>query len=54
MPFEATTSMHTDLTNKKQTEIGSLTEYVIKQGKSYNVPTPTYNLMLTKLHSLIS
>lgn len=49
MPFEATSSMHTDFKNKKKTEMDALVRYVIDQGKIFNIPTPTYESILTDL-----
>jgi 2-dehydropantoate 2-reductase len=43
LPFDTTSSMHTDFKNKnKSSELESLTNYVIEQGKKYNIKTPTY------------
>jgi 2-dehydropantoate 2-reductase len=43
MPFEATSSMHSDFkSNKPNTELESLTGYVINEGRKYNIETPTY------------
>lgn len=49
-PYEATTSMHRDFNNNPlKTEIESLTEYIVKEGKKLNIPTPAYE----KLHNLL-
>lgn len=43
LKFETTTSMHSDYKNKKpETELETLTGYVINEGKKYNVKTPVY------------
>lgn len=43
LPFDTTSSMHTDFKNKNNSnELESLTNYVIEQGKKYNIKTPTY------------
>lgn len=49
MPFEATSSMHSDIKNGKLSEVNSLTEYVVNEGKRLNIATPTYELMSEKL-----
>ncbi len=49
MPFEATSSMHSDIKNGKASEVTSLTEYVVNEGKKLNIATPTYKLMFEKL-----
>lgn len=46
LPYESTTSMHTDFKNGKKTELNSLTVYVINLGKQLNIPTPAYEKML--------
>lgn len=43
LPFETTSSMHSDFQMKKQsTELVSLTKYVIREGRKYNLATPKY------------
>lgn len=49
MPYDATTSMHTDFRNGKQTELDTLTGYVVRAGQEYGIPTPIYNKMYEKL-----
>jgi 2-dehydropantoate 2-reductase len=50
LPFDTTSSMHTDFKSKKQfNELQSLTEYVIDQGKKYKIETPTYIKTYNKL-----
>jgi 2-dehydropantoate 2-reductase len=49
MPFEATSSMHSDIKNGKPSEVNSLTEYVVNEGKKLNISTPIYELMFEKL-----
>ena len=49
MPYDATTSMHTDFRNGKQTELDTLTGYVVRAGQEYGIPTPAYNKMYEKL-----
>lgn len=46
MPYETTSSMHSDLKKGGKTEYRSLTEYVIKLGKELNVKTPEYETIL--------
>jgi 2-dehydropantoate 2-reductase len=44
LPFETTTSMHSDFRNKSQhTEFHSLTEYVILEGTKYGLELPFFN-----------
>jgi 2-dehydropantoate 2-reductase len=54
MPFEATSSMHSDIKNGRHSEVNSLTEYVVNEGKKLNIATPTYELMFEKLVSMSS
>lgn len=43
LPYETTSSMHTDLLNHKSvTELESLTGYVVKEAQKYKVPVPEY------------
>jgi 2-dehydropantoate 2-reductase len=48
-PQEATSSMHRDFLANNKTEVGSLTEFVVKEGVRYGVPTPVYQMILGKL-----
>jgi 2-dehydropantoate 2-reductase len=44
IPYDATSSMHSDFKDKKpQTELASLTGYVVKAGKELGIDTPVYN-----------
>ncbi|MBJ6118602.1 2-dehydropantoate 2-reductase [Pontibacter sp. BT310] len=49
LPYETTSSMHTDYQKGKNAEVDSLTGYVVKLGKQLNVPTPTYEKLYTAL-----
>lgn len=50
LPFETTSSMHTDFKNKKpNTELHSLTGYLLKEGLKHGIATPTYLKMYTEL-----
>lgn len=49
-PQDATSSMHRDLSAGRNTEVVSLTEYVVKEGLKYGVATPTYLMILEKLN----
>lgn len=50
LPFETTSSMHTDFKNKKSNnELESLTGYVIREGVKYNIETPIYNRIYAEL-----
>ncbi|MES2780786.1 MAG: 2-dehydropantoate 2-reductase [Bacteroidota bacterium] len=43
MPFEATSSMHSDFKNNKPAnELESLTGYVVNEGRKYSIETPVY------------
>jgi 2-dehydropantoate 2-reductase len=48
-PQEATSSMHRDFMAHHKTELASLTEYVVKEGIKYSVPTPIYQMVLSRL-----
>ncbi|MFV5703440.1 ketopantoate reductase family protein [Flavobacterium sp. XS2P12] len=48
-PKDATSSMHRDLLAGRNTEVVSLTEYVVKEGLKYGVTTPMYQMILDKL-----
>ncbi len=50
LPYETTSSMHNDFKNgKPQTELPSLTTYVLKAGKQLEIETPTYNFLYQQL-----
>lgn len=49
MPYDSTTSMHTDFKNGKQTELETLTGYVVRNGKTLNLPVTCYEKMYEKL-----
>jgi len=43
MKYDATSSMHSDyIANKSETELESLTGYVVREGAKFGVKTPTY------------
>lgn len=43
LPFQTTSSMHSDFQNNKPAnELKSLTEYVVSEGRKYNLKTPVY------------
>lgn len=48
-PQEATSSMHRDFMAHHKTELASLTEYAVKEGIKYSVPTPIYQMVLSRL-----
>jgi 2-dehydropantoate 2-reductase len=48
-PHEATSSMHRDLLTGRNTEVVSLTEYVVKEGLKFGAATPTYQKVLDAL-----
>ena len=43
VPFEATSSMHTDFSRGHRAELQSLVGYVVEQARELNVPTPVYD-----------
>lgn len=49
MPYDSTTSMHTDFRKGKQTELETLTGYVIRKGKALNLPVNGYQKMYQNL-----
>lgn len=49
LPYETTSSMHTDYQKGKATEVDSLTGYIVKLGKQLNIPTPTYEKLYAEL-----
>lgn len=50
MPYDATSSMHTDYLNKStKTELASLTAYIIRESTKYNLKTPEYQRMFEVL-----
>jgi 2-dehydropantoate 2-reductase len=49
LPYETTSSMHSDLKKGGRTEYRSLTEYVVKLGNELNIETPVYDRILEKL-----
>jgi 2-dehydropantoate 2-reductase len=50
LPYEATSSMHSDFRNKKvNTELNALTAFVLNEAEKYNLELPTYKLMYTEL-----
>jgi 2-dehydropantoate 2-reductase len=50
LPFETTSSMNTDFKNNKtNTELKSLTEYIVTEGKKHKIKTLTFEKLLTEL-----
>jgi 2-dehydropantoate 2-reductase len=49
MPHTATSSMHRDVLAGRKFELGSLTEFVVNEGIKYEMETPTYQLVMSKL-----
>ncbi len=54
MPYETTSSMHSDFLKGSKTEYRSLTEYVVKCGEKLSVATPEYEKILEKFKNLTS
>jgi 2-dehydropantoate 2-reductase len=53
LPFEATTSMHSDFRKRGRTELESLTGYVIREADRMGVSVPTYNMMYESLKQTV-
>lgn len=51
LPYDTTSSMHSDFKKGGRTEIESLTGYVVKMGLEWSVSTPLYQTMFEKLSS---
>ena len=50
-PYASTSSMHSDyLNHKKQTELETLTGYVVREGQKLNLPTPCFEKAYKTLH----
>lgn len=50
LPFETTSSMHSDFKYRKSnTELQSLTGFVLSEGMKYNIETPIYKRILAEL-----
>ena len=49
LPYETTSSMHTDYLNGKNTEVESITGYIVRLGKELGVPTPTFDRVYADL-----
>ncbi|HJY13535.1 MAG TPA: ketopantoate reductase C-terminal domain-containing protein, partial [Flavobacterium sp.] len=48
-PKEATSSMHRDLLADRNTEVTSLTQFVVNEGLKYGVATPLYEKIANAL-----
>ena len=53
LPYDTTSSMHSDFQKGGKTEYLSLTGYVVEQGKKTGIPTPAYNRILEDLAARI-
>lgn len=51
IPAETTTSMQRDFRAGKNTELESLTGYIVREGERLGVPTPVYDLMYAALQN---
>jgi len=49
MPYESTTSMHTDFIIGKPTELETITGYIVRCAKDFNLQVPFYSLMYNEL-----
>lgn len=52
MPYDSTTSMHTDFKNHKATELETLTGFVVRNGEQAGIPVPAYKMMYEKLKAI--
>jgi 2-dehydropantoate 2-reductase len=52
MPHDATSSMHRDVLAGRKFELASLTEFVVNEGKKYEMETPSYQKVLDKLSKI--
>ena len=50
LPFETTSSMHSDFQAGRNTELQTLTGIVIDLGKKHGIATPTYEMVFKKLY----
>jgi len=50
LPFETTSSMHSDFQSGRNTELQTLTGIVIELGKNHGIATPTYEMVFKKLY----
>ena len=51
LPFETTSSMHSDFKAGRNAELHTLTGIVIELGKKHNIPTPVYEMVYNELDS---
>src|ERR1035437_464731 len=51
LPFETTSSMHSDFKAGKNAEVDTLTGIVVKLGKKHGIPTPVYEKVYNELSS---
>jgi len=51
LPFETTSSMHSDFKAGKNAEVDTLTGIVVKLGKKHGIPTPIYEKVYSELTS---
>ncbi len=49
LPYDASTSMHLDFQNNSQTELESLTGYIVQEARAYGVELPYITKMYEKL-----
>ncbi len=49
LPFETTSSMHSDVRSGKQTEVETLTGYIVREASQLGVKCPSYQMIYKKL-----
>lgn len=54
LPFETTSSMHSDFLAGRKAELETLTAIVVKLGKKHNIKTPNYQKVYTSLLSKLN
>lgn len=54
VPYESSTSMYLDFKNKKQTELDTLSYYIIKEARKYNIEVPIMEKLYSKLYNRIN
>ena len=50
IPYEATSSLHSDLKKNNRSEVVSLIAYVVKEGERLNFPVPCYQKKLAEIN----
>lgn len=51
IPYESTSSLHSDLKKDARSEVKSIVAYVVEEGEKLNFPVPCYQNMLAKINA---